>query len=201
MGLPLQVKLRAKTHYNLFYNERIMYIKATGSTIEQYPYSPAQLRRDNPNTSFPANMSDDQWATFGAYAVVETDQPDADVVTEGTPEKIAGVWTQQWESRSFTTEEVQAQLAGLQQSIVDSTQAHLDTTARDHGYDGILSACSYTTSIITRYKTEGDYCVTLRDATWSALEEILAEVQAGDRAVPNSFADIEDDLPTVVWPT
>lgn len=179
-----------------------MYLRTNAAgTVINANYNPRSLKVEYPNTSFPRNMSAELLASYYVFEIAETTPPSGDVVTEAAPAKINGVWTQQWDSRDFTTGEVQQQLEELQASIIASTQAHLDKTARDHGYDGILSACSYTTSIITRYKTEGDYCVTLRDATWSTLETILAEVQAGTRAIPSSFADIEDDLPAVVWPT
>lgn len=177
-----------------------MYIKANGSTIEHYPYTLDQLRRDNPETSFPKNMSESQWISFGAIKVVKTTKPTADVVRRLDPIQVNGVWTQQWESRSYTTSEVQEQLESMKESVIDAAQRKLDRVAQRHGYDNIISLCTYATSSVTRYNLEGTYGVALRDATWSALETILAEVIAGTRPMPNSYADIKDDLPTVVWP-
>jgi hypothetical protein len=37
--------------------------------------------------------------------------------------------------------------------------------------------------------------------TWARLYELLAEVQAGTRPMPTGFADIEPELPPLVWPT
>ena len=89
----------------------------------------------------------------------------------------------------------------LQAEIVAATQARLDTFARTRSYDGILSACTYATSTVPRFQAEGQYCVEARDATWARLYEMLAEVQAGTRPVPNGFSDVEPGLPALTWPT
>lgn len=81
-----------------------------------------------------------------------------------------------------------------------SIQLRLDDFARTRNYDSILSACTYATSTVAKFKTEGQACVNLRDTTWAAAYNILAEVQAGDRPMPASIADIEADLPAAVWP-
>lgn len=79
-------------------------------------------------------------------------------------------------------------------------QKRLDDFARTRNYDGILSACTYATSTVVKFKAEGQACVNLRDATWSAAYDILAKVQASTRPMPTSIADIETELPALVWP-
>lgn len=79
-------------------------------------------------------------------------------------------------------------------------QQRLDDFARTRNYDGILSACTYATSTVTKFKAEGQACVNLRDATWEAAYNILAQVQAGTRPMPQTIADIEADLPALAWP-
>jgi len=64
----------------------------------------------------------------------------------------------------------------------------------------MLSACTYVTSSVARLKAEGQYCVDSRDSTWEILYTILGEVKAGTRPMPESYADIEDELPTLEWP-
>ena len=79
-------------------------------------------------------------------------------------------------------------------------QARLDAWARTRNYDGILSACTYATSSVAQFAVEGQQAVLLRDQTWAAAYEILAEVLAGTRPMPESLADIEGDLPVLEWP-
>jgi hypothetical protein len=92
-----------------------------------------------------------------------------------------------------TPQEVEAE-------IVAGTQERLDSFARTRNYDSILSACTYASDPIERFAIEGQYCVDARGQTWAKLYEILAEVEAGLRPMPNGYADIEPDLPPLVWP-
>ncbi len=85
--------------------------------------------------------------------------------------------------------------------ITQDTQRRLDDFARTGNYDGILSLCTYATSQVPKFQAEGQYGVTARDATWAALYQIMAEVEAGARPMPSGYADIEPDLPALVWPT
>ena len=88
----------------------------------------------------------------------------------------------------------------MQAAFTAAIQCRLDDFARTRNYDGILSACTYATSTVPKFKAEGQACVNLRDATWAAAYDVLAKVQAGQRAMPTSIADIEADLPALVWP-
>lgn len=78
-------------------------------------------------------------------------------------------------------------------------QARLDTFAQSRNYDGILSACTYATSTVPKFAAEGQYCVDARDATWTRSYEILAEVEAGNRAIPTE-AELMAELPVLSWP-
>lgn len=89
----------------------------------------------------------------------------------------------------------------LQQEITDAAQARLDAFAKTRNYDGILSACTYASSTVVKFATEGQYCVNVRDATWAALYAIMGEVEQGQRPLPASYEDIEPELPQLVWPT
>jgi hypothetical protein len=97
----------------------------------------------------------------------------------------------------MTPEEKQV---ALYKDVIKFTQKRLDDIAQTRNYDGILSAASYATSTNLKFKTEGQYCVDVRDLTWAKLYELLAEIQAGTRQAPNSFSDIESELPVLSWP-
>jgi hypothetical protein len=58
-----------------------MYVKATNGSLDQYPYTVAQLRRDNPNTSFPKRIPEATLASWNVYPVIRT-------VTNKTAEEI-----------------------------------------------------------------------------------------------------------------
>jgi hypothetical protein len=88
----------------------------------------------------------------------------------------------------------------IQSEIVIVTQQRLDDFAKTRNYDGVLSLCTYASSPNAKFQAEGQYGVEARDATWSKLLEILAEVEANTRPMPTGYADIEPELPPLVWP-
>lgn len=170
----------------------------------EYPLNQYQIKQRNRQTSFPADFVPPE-----GYAPVQPAPfPSYDRITQAyrelPPVEVDGQWMQRWEIYGLTPEEIAANQAAaaqsLQANIVRDTQARLDAFAQTRGYDGILSACTYATSTVAKFQTEGQYCVSLRDATWAALYQILADVEAGTRAMPSGFADIEADLPVPAWP-
>lgn len=178
-----------------------MYIHAPTQT---YPYTDTDLRRDNPQTSFPRELTDEVRAEFGMVAVTPTAQPTFDPLThklvEGDPVFYDGEYLQVWNVVALTAEEIAQAQQALISDITEQTQERLDSFARTRGYDNIVSACSYATSSHQKYGLEGRYCVTAREATWDTLFTMLAEVQAGTRPVPTGYADIEPELPVLAWP-
>lgn len=86
-----------------------MFVKTTNNQIDQYPYTIGNLRRDNPNTSFPKRPDDNLLAEWNVHRVTKTDRPAVDHtknVVEGTPVLLDGTWTQVWETTDATAEEI-----------------------------------------------------------------------------------------------
>jgi hypothetical protein len=83
-----------------------MYIKLNNGVPENYTIG--QLRKDNPQTSFPSNIPEPLLNEYGVFKVEHTDYPDVGVdknVAEGTPELVDGVWKQTWVVTDATPEE------------------------------------------------------------------------------------------------
>jgi hypothetical protein len=183
-----------------------MYALVKDGILQTYPYTPTDVKRDNPGTSFPHSPSDTTLANFGAVCVVFTNPPVVDTTThvlqEASPVYSSdnARWEQVWDIRALTAEELQARQQQLQSSIVGATQLRLDTFANTRNYDSILSAATYATSPTPKFQAEGAYAVDCRDTTWAALYQLMADVQAGVRPMPTSFAEIEPELPVLVWP-
>lgn len=78
-------------------------------------------------------------------------------------------------------------------------QKRLDTFAQTRNYDGILSATTYATSQVPKFKAEGQYAVEARDATWAKCYEILAAVETGSRPMP-TLDELLAELPVLTWP-
>lgn len=97
-----------------------MYALVTDGAVTKYPYTIGNLRRDNPNTSFPKRPSDEMLAEWGMQPVTRIDRPDVDHtknVTEGTPMLNGDAWTQVWEVTDATTEEIAARTEDQARSV------------------------------------------------------------------------------------
>lgn len=90
-----------------------MHVKITNGTVDTYPYNVGQLRRDNPNTSFPKQIPDEMLENYGIMPVTVVDMPSIDDRTQkaeqaSSPSLVDGAWTIGWTTSSKTAEEIQA---------------------------------------------------------------------------------------------
>jgi len=107
--------------------------------IDRYPYTLRMLKNDNPDVSLPKNPSDETLAALGAVRVESVPRPDGDVVTEGQPELVDGVWRQTWASRPFTQAELNAQYQASIPRAVTKRQAK-EALIRNGLYQAALDA-------------------------------------------------------------
>lgn len=88
-----------------------MHALIENGVVEKYPYSIGNLRKDNPNTSFPRRPSDEMLAEWSVYVVARADRPEVDPITqsltEDTPVFVGGQWVQTWVVADATAEEIQ----------------------------------------------------------------------------------------------
>lgn len=91
------------------------------------------------------------------------------------------------------------QEASLTKIMADAVQVMLDAKARERAYDGILSACTYATSSVAKFRAEGQACVEWRDAVWATCYTLLAEVKAGARPIL-TVDELLAELPALEWP-
>lgn len=85
-----------------------MYVKINNGSVEKYPYTIRDLYKDNPNTSFPAEIPNERLADWDVFPVEFTTKPEADHtknVVESTPINNNG-WKQVWVVTDATAEEV-----------------------------------------------------------------------------------------------
>lgn len=76
-----------------------MYVLAPNQTVEKFPYSIGELRRDNPSTSFPGNPSAEllaEWNVFPVELVAPEYDPIYEEAIEGAPVFQDGTWRQSW---------------------------------------------------------------------------------------------------------
>ena len=88
-----------------------MFAKITNGAVDKFPYSVGQLRHDNPNTSFPKQVSDELLAEFGVVPVSEIPAPDFDPLThfaEWGPVPVLedGAWVVLPNVREYSAEQI-----------------------------------------------------------------------------------------------
>ena len=89
-----------------------MHVKITSGSVDTYPYNVGQLRRENPNTSFPKQIPDEMLESYGIMPVTVVDMPSINTRTQKTdqassPSLVDGAWTIGWTTSSKTSEETQ----------------------------------------------------------------------------------------------
>lgn len=101
-----------------------MFIKTTNGTPETYTIG--QLRRDNPQTSFPRDIPADVLAEFNVYKVKQTPAPEIDSKTHRhtqTVQLVDGEWTQVWDVVQLHLDQAEANI-----------RAHRDYLLQDSGW-------------------------------------------------------------------
>lgn len=193
-----------------------MYAKIENGLPVEWPVHEFQIR-NSVSASLPVTLKPEDVAEYGFEPYAESDKPVfnelVEKVEERAPVKQGSTWVQSWEIIELydqaKREQVLADDAAKKEAeaadalkglIIQLTQKRLDEFANTRNYDGILSLCTYATSLNAKFKAEGQYGVEARDATWAKLYDMLAEVEAGARPKPSGYADVEPELPVLAWP-
>jgi hypothetical protein len=103
-----------------------MHIKLTNGVPETYTIG--QLRRDNPQVSFPKSIPDDTLAEYDVYPLTPTDRPQVDHtknVAEAPAQQINGVWTQAWAVTNATPEQIAERTTERANSVRSDRNARL----------------------------------------------------------------------------
>ena len=107
-------------------------LKADG-TLERYPYTLTDLRRDNPSTSFARDIDLATAALFGAVPVEPTPEPAEDHTVDfsRTAELVSGKWVEVWTSKPAASDVIALRTANKSGSVRSERNA-------------LLSACDWT---------------------------------------------------------
>lgn len=115
-----------------------MYAKINNGLIEKYPYTIGELRKDNPQVSFPFHIAKETLTEYGMLLVEETEAPAVDStqdVSEGTPVFKDGKWVQTWDVRYKPQEELDAIKDAKAQSVRNLRDAYLKASDWTQGKD------------------------------------------------------------------
>jgi len=109
-----------------------MYIKLNNGVPENYTIG--QLRKDNPQTSFPSQIPDSVLESHGVFKVEETEKPvvsfDKNVI-EATPQLVNGVWKQVWLVSDATAEEKLERVIQLRKKEYPPMADYLDAIVKN----------------------------------------------------------------------
>lgn len=111
-----------------------MYVKATNGTIDQFPYTISDLRRENPNTSFPKRISEETLAAWDVYPVSLEEAPSYDNLTQNIsqdsePTLSGGTWSLGWSVTAKTAEEIEehnTNIAALRRTVRNEKLSETD---------------------------------------------------------------------------
>jgi hypothetical protein len=113
----------------------MLYVKVSNGSV-QFPYTIGQLRKDNPNTSFPAYITEATLANYSVFPVTEVVAPVVDPLTQRheqtTPAQVDGKWTQVWQVIDLTEDQATANVrAKRNQLLTDSDWTQLSDSPVD----------------------------------------------------------------------
>ena len=129
----------------------------------------------------------DNWASLGVEEVQVEDYPDQQLYT----------WTENLDGTLNITQKTQAELLEqAKKAFLATVQVHLDENAQAHGYDGIVSACSYAAAPNV-FQAESIKFLSWRADVWAYCYAELGKVEAGARPIPELQAFISE-LPALV---
>lgn len=99
-----------------------MFIKLTNGSPESYTIG--QLRRDNPNTSFPKNIPAEILASYDVYPVKTVPAPDFDSKTHRTLQDVQLIddeWTQVWRVVELPLAQAEENIRGYRNILLKKT--------------------------------------------------------------------------------
>jgi len=106
------------------------YVKTHDGQAQAFPYTIGDLRKDNPQTSFPRRIPDDSLSAYGVFEVAVDTAPAIDeknyrAVRSETPVEVSGKWVLQWSVVEKTAEEKQKYYDGFAQKVRSKRNALL----------------------------------------------------------------------------
>ena len=102
-----------------------MHVKSTNGSVDQFPYTIGQLRRDNPSVSFPRRLSDEILASYNVYPVTELDKPEYNPLvqnlSQGTPVLSNGSWQVSYAAENMSQLTAETNVRSKRDSLLQET--------------------------------------------------------------------------------
>lgn len=109
------------------------YVKTSNGTVVKYPYSIGELRKDNPQTSFPRHLTSDALAEYGVFQVSiqapeSINERTQKIETASEPTLSGGSWVLIKSAVSKTDSEIAAYDEGMATSVRNKRDSKLAET-------------------------------------------------------------------------
>lgn len=105
------------------------------NSVKKFPYSIKELRKDNPQTSFPDVVSDETLKAFNVFKVQEQPAPGYDDLSQdrnhGGVKLENGVWKENWIITNVSDAEKAARIAARNLSLADAARAQRNQLLTD----------------------------------------------------------------------
>lgn len=101
-----------------------MFVKLTNGQPSKYPYTLGELRRDNPQTSFPRTIPPEVLAAYDVYPVQVVTAPDVDSKTHRvvqSVEQAATGWSQVWTVQELAPDRAAANIRAHRDDLLRQT--------------------------------------------------------------------------------
>jgi len=168
-----------------------MFVKLTNGNVDQFPYTIGQFRRDNANTSFPAQIPNTILRRYGVYEVTQLDKPSYDPLVQtlvrGTPTReVIRMKTEadctDPDTGEVDTDQVGQPLYGNEWEVAHTVQNMEQATAENN----------------VRAKRDS----LLQETDWMALSDVtMSATMTTYRQALRDITDQESFPYSVTWPT
>lgn len=106
-----------------------MYVKITNGSVNQFPYTIGQLRRDNPQTSFPKDIPIDLLQSYNVYPVSVANEPSFNPLSQTlsrneTPTHDGAKWVIGHSVTNKTTQEAEAAVRDKRNALLLESDLH-----------------------------------------------------------------------------
>lgn len=101
-----------------------MFVKVTNGQPSQFPYTVGQLRRDNPQTSFPKQVPDEVLAAYDVYPVQQVSAPVVDSKTHRVVQSVQQTdtgWSQVWTVQELAPDRAAANIRAHRDDLLRQT--------------------------------------------------------------------------------
>lgn len=106
-----------------------MYVKIVNQTVEAYPYSFDDLKKERSDVSFPAELTTEGLSEWGIFPVKPQNPPEFDPATQQCervlPTLRGGIWIETWKITELSPEEAEAKTKEKQEQVRGQRNSYL----------------------------------------------------------------------------